>query len=467
MTHAQPDQIGDLLHRRPHRAGQGHAAHRRHRRPDREPSGARLGPGGRRRRDRRPAAVRRVHERVPGGQLDLRARSRCWRCWSCSACWSRSARCCCACQRLAFGAAARPDRAGRRRSYVPMFAHLALVLIAGIYLPGAAGGLVPARRGAAGLSRWACRTLIADLLATRPRRSHRHVPWPRVWSMRRAWAGGRATARRRRAGRCSACGASRTACTWRCCEADASRSPCSASTAPTALSFDRPRCTRRRSAWNARSRDLYRPRCRRRRIRAHGSTTALARSRPLARDARPPTVSASCRSRATSLHQIPVGPVHAGIIEPGHFRFTADGETVVRLEAAAGLHPQGRRGADARRRPRATPPDSPAASRGDSTVAYAFAFARAVEAAAGIDAAAARGAGCARVMAELERIANHLGDVGAICNDASFAIMLAHCGMLRERVLRAAAAVLRPPADDGPHRARRRRRRPRPPTAPP
>jgi Ni,Fe-hydrogenase III large subunit len=43
-------------------------------------------------------------------------------------------------------------------------------------------------------------------------------------------------------------------------------------------------------------------------------------------------------------------------------------------------------------------------------------------------------------MAELERIANHLGDFGAICNDAAFSIMLAHCGMLRERVLRCAAA---------------------------
>ena len=44
-------------------------------------------------------------------------------------------------------------------------------------------------------------------------------------------------------------------------------------------------------------------------------------------------------------------------------------------------------------------------------------------------------------MAELERIANHLGDIGAICNDASFALMHAQCGMLREQVLRAAAAA--------------------------
>ena len=77
----------------------------------------------------------------------------------------------------------------------------------------------------------------------------------------------------------------------------------------------------------------------------------------------------------------------------------------------------------------------PGALQGNSTVAYAFAFARAVEAAMGIEvprrARAIRG-----LMAELERIANHLGDIGAICNDASFALMHAHTSILRERVLR-------------------------------
>jgi Ni,Fe-hydrogenase III large subunit len=72
-------------------------------------------------------------------------------------------------------------------------------------------------------------------------------------------------------------------------------------------------------------------------------------------------------------------------------------------------------------------------------VAYALAFARAAEQVSGCEvpprAVALRG-----IMAELERVANHLGDVGAICNDASFALMQAHCAVLRERVLRAAAA---------------------------
>jgi Ni,Fe-hydrogenase III large subunit len=76
---------------------------------------------------------------------------------------------------------------------------------------------------------------------------------------------------------------------------------------------------------------------------------------------------------------------------------------------------------------------------GDSTVAYACAFAQAAESACNIE-PPPRAVWLRGLMAEMERIANHLGDFGAICNDASFSIMLAHCGMLRERVLRCAAA---------------------------
>jgi Ni,Fe-hydrogenase III large subunit len=137
------------------------------------------------------------------------------------------------------------------------------------------------------------------------------------------------------------------------------------------------------------------------------------------------------------LHQIPVGPVHAGIIEPGHFRFTCDGETVVRLEQRLGyVH----KGIDALMHGATLEQAARLASRtsGDSTVAYAIAFARAVEAALGV-VPPVRAVFLRAVMAELERVANHLGDVGAICNDAAFAIMLTHCGVLRERVLRAAS----------------------------
>jgi Ni,Fe-hydrogenase III large subunit len=140
------------------------------------------------------------------------------------------------------------------------------------------------------------------------------------------------------------------------------------------------------------------------------------------------------RSEGESLHQIPVGPVHAGIIEPGHFRFTASGETVVRLEERLGYVHKGINGlmvgADL-----VTAAKLACRVSGDSTVAYACAFARAVEAATGI-AAPPRAAYLRALMAELERLANHFGDIGAICNDAAFAVMLAHCGVLREKVLR-------------------------------
>jgi Ni,Fe-hydrogenase III large subunit len=140
-----------------------------------------------------------------------------------------------------------------------------------------------------------------------------------------------------------------------------------------------------------------------------------------------------------SLHQIPVGPVHAGIIEPGHFRFTANGETVVRLEERLGYVHKGTEsliaGADIARAARLAGRVS-----GDTTVAYSVAFALAIETALNV-AAPARAQWLRVLMIELERLANHLGDFGAICNDASFAIMLAHCGILRERVLRAADAA--------------------------
>jgi Ni,Fe-hydrogenase III large subunit len=138
------------------------------------------------------------------------------------------------------------------------------------------------------------------------------------------------------------------------------------------------------------------------------------------------------------VHQIPVGPVHAGTIEPGHFRISVNGDTVVRLEARLGYTHKGTmalmRGAPIAHAARLAGRIS-----GDSTVAYAFAFARAVESALGTEtpprAAVLRG-----VMAELERLANHFGDIGAICNDGGFPLMNAHCAVLRERILRLSRA---------------------------
>ncbi len=137
-----------------------------------------------------------------------------------------------------------------------------------------------------------------------------------------------------------------------------------------------------------------------------------------------------------SLHQIAVGPIHAGIIEPGHFRFHANGETIVRLEARLGY---AHKGTESLMRGSSLERGAKLAGRvsGDSTVAYAAAFARATEAANAVD-VPVRAHWLRALMAELERLANHFGDIGAICNDASFSLMHAHCSVLRERVLRAA-----------------------------
>lgn len=139
------------------------------------------------------------------------------------------------------------------------------------------------------------------------------------------------------------------------------------------------------------------------------------------------------------VHQIPVGPVHAGTIEPGHFRFSVNGEIIVRLEARLGyVH----RDVLGLMRGRAIDDAAALVGRisGDSTVAYAFAFARAVEEALGLT-VPARASTLRGIMAELERLANHLGDFGAICNDSGFSLLNTHAAVLRERVLRLAALV--------------------------
>src|SRR6266403_3350994 len=141
-------------------------------------------------------------------------------------------------------------------------------------------------------------------------------------------------------------------------------------------------------------------------------------------------------SEGESLHQIAVGPVHAGIIEPGHFRFTINGETVVRLEQRLGYVHKGieslMAGASLDQAARLAGRTS-----GDSTVAYALAFAQALEAALEVE-VPPRALHLRTLMAELERLANHFGDIGAICNDASFSMLHAQCGILREKTLRTA-----------------------------
>jgi Ni,Fe-hydrogenase III large subunit/Ni,Fe-hydrogenase III component G len=134
------------------------------------------------------------------------------------------------------------------------------------------------------------------------------------------------------------------------------------------------------------------------------------------------------------VHEIPVGPVHAGIIEPGHFRFQVVGEKVLRLEARLGYTHKG-----IEKRFESLAPNAGArlAARvsGDSTVAYAWAYAQALESMAGI-VPPPRAAWLRGLCLERERLANHLGDLGAIGNDAGFAMGLAQFSRVKEDLLR-------------------------------
>lgn len=134
------------------------------------------------------------------------------------------------------------------------------------------------------------------------------------------------------------------------------------------------------------------------------------------------------------VHEIPVGPVHAGIIEPGHFRFSIVGEKVLRLEERLGYK---HKGID--KLFEKTPPNDGhrLAGRvsGDSTVAYAWAYCMALEALSGAT-PPPRAAWLRALLLERERVANHLGDLGALGNDAAFAFGLAQFMCLKEDWLR-------------------------------
>jgi Ni,Fe-hydrogenase III large subunit len=140
------------------------------------------------------------------------------------------------------------------------------------------------------------------------------------------------------------------------------------------------------------------------------------------------------------VHEIAVGPVHAGIIEPGHFRFSVVGEKVLRLEQHLGYVHKGieRRFTEL---PLLDGHRLAARISGDSTVAYAWAWCQALEGCAGVT-IPPRAALLRALALELERIANHLGDLGALGNDAGFAFALSQFGRLKEGVLRHTEAAL-------------------------
>lgn len=131
------------------------------------------------------------------------------------------------------------------------------------------------------------------------------------------------------------------------------------------------------------------------------------------------------------VYEIPVGPVHAGIIEPGHFRFQAVGEDVLRLEERLGYVHKGIEKIAVDRDPAGLARLAGRVS-GDSTVAHAWAACQAMERAAGCE-PPARASDLRAILSERERVANHLGDIGAICNDVGFAYAHVQCGRLREQ----------------------------------
>lgn len=134
------------------------------------------------------------------------------------------------------------------------------------------------------------------------------------------------------------------------------------------------------------------------------------------------------------VHEIPVGPVHAGTIEPGHFRFSVVGERVLRLEERLGYK---HKGIEKRFESLAAAEAYRLAGRvsGDSTVAFAWGYAMALESAWGVD-VPPRAAWLRALLLERERVANHLGDLGMLGNDAGLAFALGQFGRLKEFWLR-------------------------------
>jgi Ni,Fe-hydrogenase III large subunit/Ni,Fe-hydrogenase III component G len=134
------------------------------------------------------------------------------------------------------------------------------------------------------------------------------------------------------------------------------------------------------------------------------------------------------------IFEITVGPVHAGIIEPGHFRFSVEGETIVNLETRLGWVHKG-----VEKLFETLPLDRTVelAERvsGDESVAHVLAYCQALEALTGSE-PPPRARWLRVVLLELERLVNHVGDVGMIVNDTGYAFGHAHCFRLREELFR-------------------------------
>lgn len=142
-----------------------------------------------------------------------------------------------------------------------------------------------------------------------------------------------------------------------------------------------------------------------------------------------PANGAFFRVEGREIHEVAVGPVHAGIIEPGHFRFQCAGEEVLHLEIALGYQHRGIEHALTGGPHRLTMSQMEAVA-GDTTIAHATAHASVAEALAGHE-APLRAQWLRAVALELERLANHTGDLGALANDVAFLPTASACGKIR------------------------------------
>ncbi|MDC8446758.1 MAG: NADH-quinone oxidoreductase subunit C [Nitrospira sp.] len=131
--------------------------------------------------------------------------------------------------------------------------------------------------------------------------------------------------------------------------------------------------------------------------------------------------------------EVPVGPIHAGIIESGHFRFSVAGEPIMQLELR---HFWKHRGIEKLFEQQTLIDALPLAERvsGDTAVGHGLAYCQAVETLLHLE-VPRRAKYLRTLFLELERLSNHLGDIGAMCNDTAYALAHAHCGRMKERIM--------------------------------